>query len=201
MPLLLESDLDPDPFAQFDRWYRHAAASGLPLWDGMAVSTATRTARPSSRVMLLKGFDQRGFVFFTNYQSRKSAELNENPFAALLFWWPTLDRQIRIEGGTEPVTARESDEYFATRPRGSQLGAWASNQSEVIPDRDTLVRRLEEVERKYAGKAVPRPSYWGGFRLKPEVFEFWQNQTERLHDRLRYRRGRDGEWIIERLAP
>ena len=196
---LNEGDLDPDPFNQFGRWFEGASASGIKLPEAMVLSTASLAAQPSSRVVLLKSFDKDGLVFFTNYDSRKSAELRSNPAASLLFYWPALDRQIRVEGTTEEVSDAESDAYFATRPRGSQIGAWASQQSDVIPDRATLERQAAEYERKYP-KVVPRPSNWGGFRLRPQAFEFWQNRTDRLHDRFRYRRDGD-RWILERLAP
>lgn len=200
MPYLLESDLHPDPFKQFDKWYRDAAASGTPLWDAMVLATANAAGRPSARMVLLKGFDQRGFVFYTNYESRKSIELAENPPACLLFWWASLDRQIRIEGEVMRVDAHESDEYFVTRPRGSQLGAWASDQSRTVTNRASLDRKLEELEKKYRDAPVPRPPHWGGFRLLPHTFEFWQSQPNRLHDRLQYRHTLTG-WLIERLAP
>ena len=199
MSRLMEDDLDPDPVNQFGRWFEGALASGIKLPEAMVLSTASRDAQPSSRVVLLKSFDKDGLVFFTNYDSRKSAELRSNPKASLLFYWPALDRQIRIEGSTEDVSDAESDAYFASRPRGSQIGAWASQQSDVIPDRATLERQAAEYERKYP-KVVPRPPNWGGFRLRPRAFEFWQNQADRLHDRFRY--SRDGDrWILERLAP
>jgi pyridoxamine 5'-phosphate oxidase len=199
MPPLMEGDLDPDPFNQFGRWFEGAMASGIKLPEAMILSTASRDAQPSSRVVLLKNFEKDGFTFFTNYDSRKSEELRSNPNAALLFYWPALDRQIRIEGTTEEVSDAESNAYFATRPRGSQIGAWASQQSDVIPDRATLERLSADFQRKYP-KEVPRPPNWGGFRLRPRVFEFWQNQPDRLHDRFRYRR--DGSrWVLERLAP
>src|SRR5687768_9333651 len=166
----------------------------------MMLATSSPDARPSARVVLLKSFDHNGFVFFTNYDSRKSSELKQNPFAALLFWWPTSDKQIRIEGKVVFVTEKESDDYFATRPRGKQIGAWASNQSQVIEGRDTLNERVAELEQQYQGKEVPRPPYWGGFRLVPNQFEFWLGQPDRLHDRIRYQRER-GRWTIERLSP
>jgi pyridoxamine 5'-phosphate oxidase len=200
MPYLLESDLPAEPLTQFDKWYREAEASGAPLWDAMVLATASAAGRPSARMVLLKGFDQNGFVFFTNYQSRKSIELAQNSFACLLFWWAAMDRQIRIEGDVTPLGEPESDAYFSTRPRGSQLGAWASDQSRVVRDRGSLDRRMEELEKKYGSGAVQRPPHWGGYRLRPQVFEFWQGQPNRLHDRLQYRRSAEG-WLIERLAP
>lgn len=200
MPYLLESDLHPDPFAQFDKWYRDAAESGAILWDAMVLATANAAGRPSARMVLLKGFDHQGFVFYTNYESRKSIELAQNPFGCLLFWWGSLDRQIRIEGDVTRVDERESDEYFDTRPRGSQLGAWASDQSRMVVDRPSLDRRMEEVEKRFRDAPVPRPPHWGGFRLRPQIFEFWQSRSNRMHDRLQYRRAAD-RWLIERLAP
>jgi len=200
MPYLLESDLPAEPLTQFDKWYREAEASGAPLWDAIVLATASAAGRPSARMVLLKGFDQNGFVFFTNYQSRKSIELAQNSFACLLFWWAAMDRQIRIEGDVTPLGEPESDAYFSTRPRGSQLGAWASDQSRVVRDRGSLDRRMEELEKKYGSGAVQRPPHWGGYRLRPQLFEFWQGQPNRLHDRLQYRRSAEG-WLIERLAP
>lgn len=200
MAYLNKDDLDPDPFKQFDQWYRAVEESGAPQWDAMTLATASPDARPSARVVLLKSFDHNGFVFFTNYDSRKSSELKQNPIAALLFWWPTSDKQIRVEGKVGFVTENESDEYFATRPREKQIGAWASNQSQVIEGREPLEERVAELEQQYQGKAVPRPPYWGGFRLVPSQFEFWLGQPDRLHDRIRYHRER-GRWVIERLSP
>jgi pyridoxamine 5'-phosphate oxidase len=200
MPYLLESDLPAEPLTQFDKWYREAEASGAPLWDAMVLATASAAGRPSARMVLLKGFDQDGFVFFTNYQSRKSIELAQNPVGCLLFWWAAMDRQIRIEGDVTLLSEQDSDTYFSTRPRGSQLGAWASDQSRVVRDRASLDRRMEELEKKYGSGAVQRPPHWGGYRLRPQLFEFWQGQPNRLHDRLQYRRSAEG-WLIERLAP
>jgi pyridoxamine 5'-phosphate oxidase len=186
---------------QFGRWFGDARAAGLPEPEAMTLATTGPDGRPSARMVLLKGFDQRGFVFYTNYTSRKSRELAASPAAALVFWWPPpLQRQVRIEGLVERVSNEESEAYFRTRPLGSQLGAWASNQSEVIPGRDVLEKRLEELSARYADGEVPLPPFWGGFRLAPEVIELWQGRPNRLHDRLRYRR--DGaRWTIERLSP
>jgi pyridoxamine 5'-phosphate oxidase len=195
-----QSDLDPDPIRQFDRWYRPVLASDLAEPSAMSLATTTRDGRPSARTVLLKGFDQAGFVFFTNYESRKAKELSENPHAALVFNWIHLRRQVSVAGPVARVSAQESDAYFQTRARGSQLGAWASKQSEVIPSREVLERRLAELEKQYAGRDVPRPPHWGGFRLTPETVEFWQNRPNRLHDRFRYRR-EGGRWVIERLSP
>lgn len=178
-----------------------ALAANLPEPTALTLATADAGGRPSARIVLLKDHDQRGFVFYTNYQSRKGRELQANPHAALVAFWPELERQVVITGAVTKVTAAESDEYFGTRPRGSQVGAWASEQSEVIAGRETLESRVAEFERRYAGQDVPRPPHWGGYRLAPEALDFWQGRPDRLHDRLRYRRGSDGRWVIERLAP
>ena len=199
-PSLSEKSVESDPIAQFARWYEGALASVKPLPHAVALSTATRAGHPSVRMVLLKGFDAHGFVFYTNYRSRKGRELGRNARASLLFYWGGLERQVRVDGRIAKVTARESDEYFATRPRGSQLSAWASAQSEPVADRAALERRYATYARKYAG-AVPRPPHWGGYRLVPEAIEFWQGREDRLHDRIIYRRGARGRWTIGRLAP
>jgi pyridoxamine 5'-phosphate oxidase len=198
---LSEADLAPDPFAQFQAWFDTALAAGLPEPNAMTLATATPDGRPSARMVLIKGVDPRGFVFYTNYESRKGRELEANPWAALVFYWPELERQIRIEGRVERVAAEESDAYFASRPLGSRLGAWASPQSQVIPGRDVLEARLRDLEARFASGDVPRPPHWGGYRVVPEAVEFWQGRPSRLHDRLRYTRQADGRWAIERLAP
>jgi pyridoxamine 5'-phosphate oxidase len=198
---LSESDARRDPFEQFHVWMDEAVASGMPIPDAMTLATATTAGAPSARQVLLRGLDRRGFVFFTNYQSRKSKELQANPNAALLFYWPALERQVRIEGSVERVTAQESDAYFRTRPRGSRLSAWASPQSEVIANRELLERRMEQLQKRYPTDVVPRPPYWGGYRVRPTSIEFWQGGEDRLHDRLRYTLKPDGSWHIERLAP
>jgi pyridoxamine 5'-phosphate oxidase len=197
---LLESDCDSNPFKQFGIWLDQAIQANVAEPNAMTLATATRDGRPSARIVLLKGIDSRGFVFFTNYESRKGRELDVNPFAALTFLWTELARQIRIEGQVEFVTAAESDEYHRTRPRGSQLGAWCSSQSEVIGGREVLEARLRELEEKFRDRDVPRPPYWGGYRLTPVMIEFWQGRPNRLHDRIRYR-WTAGKWIMERLAP
>ncbi len=197
---LSESDTGRDPVELFRRWFDEARVADLHEPNAMTVATTTADARPSARVVLLKGFDRRGFVFYTNYEGGKAREIEENPRAALLFYWGELERQVRIEGRAERVSAEESDAYFASRPRGSQLGAWASEQSRTVLDRTTLEERLREVEAEYEGREVPRPSHWGGYRVAPESFEFWQGRENRLHDRLEYRRAGEG-WGIERLQP
>jgi pyridoxamine 5'-phosphate oxidase len=198
--VLREADADRDPLEQFRRWYADAEAAGIRAPHAMALATATPNARPSVRMVLLKGFEGDGFVFFTGYVSRKAAELDANPQAALLFYWDPLGRQVRIDGRVERVTAAESDAYFATRPRGAQLAASASRQSALLGGRDELDARVAELEGEYAGADVPRPEHWGGYRLRPETYEFWQHREDRLHDRLRYRRDGDA-WTIERLSP
>jgi pyridoxamine 5'-phosphate oxidase len=198
--VLLESQAEPDPLEQFRRWYAEAEAAGLRAPHAMALASATPDGTPSVRMVLLKGVDERGFVFYTGYVSRKGAELDANPRAALLFYWDPLGRQVRVEGGVERVTGEESDAYFATRPRAAQLAASASKQTAVLPGRDELDARVAELEREHAGDVVPRPEHWGGYRLLPDAFEFWQHREDRLHDRLRYRRDAD-RWIVERLSP
>lgn len=196
---LAEEDALPDPFRQFEQWFDAAVKSNLPLPNSSTLATATPAGRPSARVVLLKGLDARGFVFYTNYTSRKARELDVNPYASMMFCWEELERQVRIEGGVEKVSAAESDEYFASRPLGSRLGAWASAQSAVIPDRKSLEAKLAEVTARY-GEQPPRPGTWGGYRIIPETIEFWQGRGNRLHDRLLYSRTASG-WKIERLAP
>ena len=200
-PALNEEDADPNPFTQFDNWFKEAEAAVPILPNAMTLSTATKDGAPSARVVLLKDFDHQGFVFYTNYQSQKSRELDENPIATLSFYWAEPARQVRITGKAARTSRSESEAYFHTRPIDSQLGAWASNQSEVISSRAVLERRMEELFKEYEGKRIPLPPYWGGYRVAPFVFEFWQNRPSRLHDRLRYRLGSEGEWVIERLAP
>ncbi|MDQ3914866.1 MAG: pyridoxamine 5'-phosphate oxidase [Actinomycetota bacterium] len=193
-------DLDPDPIVQFRRWMEDALAAGLLLPNTMTLATATPDGRPSARMVLLKGFDHRGFVFYTNYESRKSRELLANPVAALVFHWPRLERQVRVEGRVEKVPPEESDDYFATRPFASRLGAWASHQSARLPSRDELDRRLEELTREHADGDVPRPPHWGGWLVAPGAIELWQGRPDRLHDRFLYERSGDG-WSVVRLSP
>ncbi|HEX3841727.1 MAG TPA: pyridoxamine 5'-phosphate oxidase [Acidimicrobiales bacterium] len=196
---LLESRADPDPFIQFGRWYEEAGAVVL-YPEAMAVATADRQGRPSVRMVLLKGWDPEGFVFFTNLDSRKGNELADNPEASLLFYWEPLGRQVRIEGPVEPISDVDSDNYFRTRPRGGQIGARASRQSRTIEDREALDREVKRLESEFAGAEVPRPPWWGGLRVQPRSFEFWQNREDRLHDRLRYTPALSG-WKMERLQP
>jgi pyridoxamine 5'-phosphate oxidase len=198
---LKESDLDPNPFKQFDTWFQQALAAGLPEPNAMTLATATLDGKPSARIVLLKGFDERGFVFFTNYESQKGRELSANPQAALVCYWIELERQVRINGRASCVSVTESEEYFRTRPLGSQLGAWASQQSEVVNGRETLEDRLEQLTQEYQSKPIPLPPNWGGYRVAPDMLEFWQGRPNRLHDRLRYTLQRGNQWLIERLSP
>jgi len=197
---LSESDLAETPFRQFDKWFSEAIEAELPQPEAMTLAAASSSGSPSARIVLLKSFDDRGFVFFTNYESRKSRELSSNPRVALVFFWSALERQVRIEGTIERIPESESDLYFATRPRGSQLGAWVSEQSSVIPARAVLEQRLEQLIREHDGADIPRPPFWGGWRVVPSSIEFWQGRADRLHDRLVYRRD-DQRWRIERLSP
>ena len=196
-----EKSADPNPLKLFRRWFDEAIASGSRLPDAMTIATATKEGKPSARMVLLKQADEQGFVFYTNYKSPKARELDENPYAALVCYWVQLDRQVRVEGSVERVTAQESDEYFRTRPRESQLGAIASPQSEVIENRNVLEQRFRDFDAMYRDRSVARPAHWGGYRLKPEMIEFWQNRAGRLHDRILYERQADGVWTIKRLAP
>jgi pyridoxamine 5'-phosphate oxidase len=198
---LAEKDLARDPFRQFEKWFQEAEAARIPEPNAMVLATATREGRPSARTVLLKGVDGRGFVFYTNYESRKGRELEVTPRATLLFPWIALERQVIVEGSVTKVTREESEAYFHSRPLPSQLSAWVSQQSSIVSGRKVLDDGMKEVERKYAGQTVPLPPHWGGYRLKPEAVEFWQGRRSRLHDRLRYRRNEAGEWVIERLAP
>ncbi|HYC70993.1 MAG TPA: pyridoxamine 5'-phosphate oxidase [Opitutaceae bacterium] len=197
---LLEQDLAQDPFRQFDRWFQEALAAKLPEPNACVLATADRDARPLGRVMLLKGVDAHGFTFFTNHGSRKGRALDANPHAALVFPWFPMERQVVVEGPVTRVAREEAEAYFHSRPRMSQLGAWASQQSAVVASRAALEENFQAAEKKYAGQEVPLPPHWGGYRLAPDTVEFWQGRASRLHDRLRYRRER-GAWIVERLAP
>lgn len=195
-----EAGADPDPFLQFDRWMADVVSAGLPEPDAMVVATADALGAPSVRFVLLKGIVDGGFQFFTNYLSAKGDDLAANPCAALVFPWFPLQRQVRVSGRVSRLSAEASDSYFASRPRGAQVGAWASEQSAVIADRATLEAAAEAAVRRFADGPIPRPAHWGGYRVAGEVFEFWQGRADRLHDRLRYRRD-DQRWLIERLAP
>jgi pyridoxamine 5'-phosphate oxidase len=195
-----EKDVSHDPVVEFARWFAQAQEARVAEPDAMTLATATSGAVPSARLVLLKAFDERGFVFFTDYRSRKGQELEENPRAALVFYWVELERQVRITGTVERTSVEESEAYFRTRPLGSRLGAWVSHQSLVIPSRAQLERALTEVEARFPNEDIPLPPYWGGYRVRPEVIEFWQGRESRLHDRIRY--VRTGEsWRIERLSP
>jgi pyridoxamine 5'-phosphate oxidase len=195
---LREADADPDPLTQFRRWFAEAERS-QPDAETMTLATATVQGAPSARMVLLRGFDERGFVFFTNFTSRKARELAENPQAALVLYWPALVRQVRIEGKVEIIAAAEADAYFRQRPRGSQLSAWASPQSQTIPSREFLEERVRQITGQFPAE-VPRPPFWGGYRVRPHLIEFWQGGENRLHDRLAYRSTADG-WLRERLGP
>ncbi len=197
---LAERDVDPDPIRQFERWFADASSARVPEPNAMTLSTATRDGVPSARIVLLKGVDANGFVFYTDYRSRKGAELAENPLAALTFLWKEIERQVRITGSVTRVSMQESEAYFRTRPPGSRLGAWASHQSSVIANREELEARLQDVAVRFPNGNVPLPPHWGGFRVSPDEIEFWQGRSDRLHDRLLYRRGERG-WEISRLSP
>lgn len=198
---LSEGDMNPDPFVTFTEWLQEAHDAELYEPNAMTLATVGLDGRPSARTVLLRQVDARGFCFYTNYESRKGKELAANPWAALLFWWGRLERQVRIEGQVERMSEAESDAYYRSRPKGSQLGAWVSPQSQVIASRQFLEERLAALEAEYADHDPPRPPFWGGYRLVPISFEFWQGGPHRLHDRLRYTRQEDGSWQIERLAP
>ena len=197
---LSRSDVDPDPMVQFHEWFEETLAADLHEPNAMILATATQDGRPSARTVLLKGYDRRGFVFYTNYEGRKAHELEANPACALLFYWGELERQVRIEGHANRLPDEESDAYFASRPRGSRLGAWASQQSRPVEHRSVLEERIRALEAEYESREVPRPPFWGGYRVYPEVVEFWQGRQNRLHDRLVYHRTRGG-WKMERLQP
>ena len=198
---LHRKDLLADPIAQFRAWFTAATEAGVVEANAMTLSTIGLDGRPSARIVLLKGVDERGFSFFTNYESRKGQELAAKPFASLTFLWKEMERQVRVEGTVTKVSREESEAYFRSRPRNSRLGAWVSNQSQVITDREVLEKNMAELQARYPGEDVPLPPNWGGYMVKPETIEFWQGQRSRLHDRLVYRRQADDSWLVERLAP
>jgi len=198
---LSEKDLARDPFRQFEQWFQEAEAAKLPEPNAMICSLANRSGVPSCRTVLLKGLDGRGFVFYSNYESRKGRELAENPRASLLFPWIAQERQVIVEGSVARLSREESDAYFHSRPHASQLAAWASPQSSVIVGRNVLDEAFKTLDKKYAGQEIPMPPYWGGYRVQPDTVEFWQGRHGRLHDRLRYRREQNGDWAVDRLAP
>jgi len=199
--VLDERSVDGDPLRQLLQWLDDARRADLLEPSAMTLATATRDGRASARVVLLKGADQRGLVFFTDARSRKGSELLANPVAALVFWWGELERQVRIEGPVERISESEAEAYFNSRPEGSRVSAWASHQSQPVPDRATLEAQWADAARRYAGDPIPKPPYWGGFRVMPAEYEFWQGRPNRLHDRIRYRRGADAAWKLERLSP
>jgi len=197
---LSESDVKQDPIGQFGKWWDEAIASSIDEVNAMTLSTVTAEGKPSARIVLLKGFDERGFVFFTNYESNKGVQLTANPFASLVFFWKELERQVRIEGICEKVSEQESDDYFHSRPIGSQLGACASPQSRVIESRRVIENNLEKLQDQYREMEIPRPAHWGGYRVVPQAIEFWQGRSSRLHDRIKYTK-ENQSWKIVRLAP
>ncbi len=199
--ILDERSVDPDPIKQFEQWFQTAVDAKLPLPEAMSLATVDRDGKPAARMVLLKRVDQEGFVFFTNYRSSKAKELEANSSAALVFFWPQLEKQVRVEGTVTKTSPEESREYFASRPRGSQIGAWASPQSQVISSRKELERNQAELEERYRDREVEWPEHWGGYCLRPERIEFWQGRSDRLHDRILYEREADGLWSIKRLAP
>lgn len=197
---LTEQDAASNPFEQFTKWWHEVLNAQIDEVNAMILSTADASGKPHARVVLLKGYDNNGFVFFTNYNSHKGKQLSENPFASILFFWKELERQIRIEGTIQKIDTAQSDAYFKSRPAGSKIGAWASPQSTVIPDRKLIEQNFLDYEEKFGTDNIPRPEHWGGYVVQPNLFEFWQGRSSRLHDRLQYRL-ENNEWILERLAP
>lgn len=198
---LRHDELEPNPFKQFESWYQQTIETGIYEPGAMTLATVDEQGQPWQRIVLLKLFDEKGFVFFTNYESRKARQMAQNPNVSLLFPWHSMGRQVKITGETEKISTAESLKYFATRPRGSQLGAWASSQSQVIKSRSVLDSMYESMKQKFLNNEVPLPSFWGGYRVKPKSFEFWQARDSRLHDRFMYRKNENNEWYSERLAP
>ncbi len=198
---LSEKDVDRNPFRQFDVWWREAVDSQIDEVNAMTLATANTAGIPSARIVLLKGYDDNGFIFFTNYNSHKSADIKENPNACLVFFWKELERQVRITGGIEQISEKESDEYFHSRPMISRIGAWASDQSSEIDSRETLEEKFKTLEQTYSNKEIPRPPHWGGYRVIPSLIEFWQGRSGRLHDRIEYTLEESDSWTFKRLSP
>ena len=198
---LVEEEAGPNPFVLFERWFEETLEAGVPHANAMTLATVSLDGKPSARIVLFKDFGEDGFTFFTDYRSTKSEELSDNPHGALVFLWSSLERQIRIEGRTERTSPEDSDTYFQSRPRGAQLAAWTSYQSQVVANREVLERRMDELDRRYQEKLIPRPPHWGGYRLIPKMIEFWQGRPNRLNDRLRYQLSDQGSWTRQRLSP
>jgi len=198
---LLEKDVEADPIVQFEKWWKQAIASDIEEVNAMTLATCTHEGKPSARIVLLKEIRKDGFIFFTNYNSKKGTQLHQNPFASLVFFWKELERQIRVEGEIEKISGKESDEYFSKRPIQSRIGAWSSPQSEVIKNREVLEANVSYYNERFKSQHIPRPQHWGGYIVKPTLVEFWQGRPGRLHDRLQYVRNKKNLWIIERLAP